>query len=108
MTLTLKFAKFDSKLMVCPACDDEYTHVEEVQIAARGEDEMPNEITVDAVTGRVETHGNSPAPTGTVVHDGRRQRIAVTGHCESGGHNFAIVFTQHKGQTLLEVVLIDK
>ncbi len=108
MTLTLKFDKFDDKLMVCPACDDTYTHVEKVQIAARGEDEEPNEITVDAVTGRVETHGDSPAPTGAVGQLGRRQRIAVTGHCEQGGHNFAIVFTQHKGQTLLEVVLIDK
>jgi hypothetical protein len=28
----------------------------------------------------------------------------VSGHCETGGHKFAIVFTQHKGVTFVEMV----
>jgi hypothetical protein len=74
-----------------------------VRVAARREDREFNEITVNAITGQIGTHGETPAPTGSLVGTGRRQRVAVTGYCEEG-HSFAFVFTQHKGGTYVEVI----
>jgi hypothetical protein len=79
--------------------------MEIVYIAARREDEEANEITVSAVTGQIRTHEKQSAPAGPAVGDGRRHRIAITGHCEGdGAHKFAVVFTQHKGWTIMEAV----
>jgi hypothetical protein len=102
----LTFDATDDGLLLCPECGHDATHVEHVRVAARREDRDVNEITVDAVTGRVTTHGETPAPMGE-LREGRRHRIAVTGHCEEG-HCFAIVFTQHKGGTFVEVVPDDQ
>jgi hypothetical protein len=90
--------------LLCPSCGSEWTHIEIVYVAARQEDGPFNEITVNAVTGQVKTHGDQPAPVGPTSGEGRRQRIAVTGYCETGSHKFAIVFTQHKGQIFAETV----
>jgi hypothetical protein len=101
--LILRFEDRDDRLLLCPVCGFNATHVDEVRIAARREDRDFNLVTVDAVTGRVATHEQSPVPVGEAVAAGRRHRIAVMGRCEEG-HDFAIVFTQHKGSTFLEVV----
>lgn len=90
--------------LLCPACGSEWTHSEIVYVAARREDGPTNEIAVNAITGRVEANGDQAAPAGPAVGEGRRQRVAITGTCESNGHTFAIVFTQHKGVTLVEAV----
>jgi hypothetical protein len=91
--------------LLCPACGAEGTHMEIVYIAARREDEEVNEITVSAVTGQIRTREKQSAPAGPAVGDGRRHRIAITGHCEGDGeHKFAVVFTQHKGWTFMEAV----
>lgn len=90
--------------LLCPACGSEWTHSEIEYVAARREDDSFNEIAVNAITGQVKTHGDEAAPAGPAVGEGRRQRIAVTGVCETGDHTFAIVFTQHKGVTLVEAV----
>ena len=88
--------------LICPGCRSSYsTHIELVQVAARGEDRDFNEISVNAVTGRVETHGSTPAPTGP-FGEGRRHRITLSGFCEECGHEFALVFLQHKGDTIIE------
>lgn len=86
----------------CPHCGFNYTHVDLVDIAARREDEPAATITADAITGQVITNSEVPAPLGTRVGEGRRQRIALVGHCE-GGCDFAFVFTQHKGETYVEL-----
>jgi hypothetical protein len=91
-------------LLLCPMCRWDATHLEIVRVAARQEDEKPNEIVVNALTGQINTHGQEPAPAGQARGVGRRQRVAVTGFCEEAGHRFAIVFTQHKGGTFVEVV----
>ncbi|MFJ8910620.1 hypothetical protein [Amycolatopsis sp. NPDC102389] len=101
--MKLKFDDHDGSRLLCPTCDFAATHVDVVRVAARAEDREFNEIFVDGVTGRVATHEDSSAPVGPRMGTGRRHRIAVTGHCESG-HGFAIVFTQHKGETFVEVV----
>jgi hypothetical protein len=90
--------------LLCPVCGTEWTHSEIVYVSARREDGSFNEISVNAVSGQVTTHGDQAAPAGPAVGQGRRQRIAVTGYCETGRHNFAIVFTQHKGVTCAEIV----
>ena len=90
--------------LLCPACGSEWTHTEIVYVAARREDDTFNEITVNAITGQVKTHGDQAAPAGATQGEGRRQRIAVTGFCEENDHNFAIIFTQHKGVTFAEAV----
>jgi len=94
----------DNGLLLCPVCDWNATHMEIVRVAARREDRDFNEITVNAITGQIATHGEVSAPTGPKEHEGRRQRIALTGYCEEGNHSFAIVFTQHKGGTYVETV----
>ncbi len=91
-------------LLLCPACKADTTHTEIVRVAARQEDTDFNEITVNALTGQVVTHGPQPAPAGPALREGRRQRIAVTGYCDEGAHSFALVFTQHKGGTYVEMV----
>jgi hypothetical protein len=88
--------------LLCPLCGFEYTHVEIAYISARGEDQVPNEIGVNAVTGRVETQMPYTPPAGS-DGEGRRHRIALAGSCENGCE-FAIVFTQHKGSTYIEAV----
>jgi len=94
----------DNGLLLCPVCNWDATHMEVVRVAARREDDDFNEITVNAITGQISTHGAVPAPTGPAQGEGRRQRIAVTGYCEEGQHSFAVVFTQHKGGTYVETV----
>jgi hypothetical protein len=94
----------DNGLLLCPACGWDATHLEIVRVAARREDQHSNEITVNAITGQITTHGDMPAPTGSKEGEGRRQRVAVTGYCEEGQHSFAIIFTRHKGGTYVETV----
>ncbi|MEV6350271.1 hypothetical protein [Actinoplanes sp. NPDC051851] len=94
----------DNGLLLCPTCGWDATHVEIVRVAARLEDQDLNEITVNAITGQINTHGGEAAPAGPKEGEGRRQRVAVTGYCEEGQHSFAIVFTQHKGGTYVETV----
>jgi hypothetical protein len=88
----------------CPVCGEAHTHVDVVYVSARREDQEPNEIMVNGVTGGVVTHNPVGAPAGTAVREGRRHRIALAGYCEVNGHKFALVFTQHKGVTLVETV----
>ena len=94
---------YPSAILRCPQCGDEWTHVDEVRIAARGEDAPFTHIRVDAQSRRVETHCQDPAPTGIEVGDGRRHRIALMGWCETCRGTWALVFTQHKGITFVEV-----
>lgn len=93
----------DDGLLMCPRCEDTYTHVEQVFVSARREDGLPNEIAVNALSGQVRTHEPQAGPKGSGVGIGRRQRIALGGSCEGCGGRFALVFTQHKGVTLVEV-----
>jgi hypothetical protein len=102
----LRFEDQDDRWLLCPVCDHNAIHIDAVRVAARKEDRDFNEITVDAVTGRVTTHGDDPAPLGEAVKQGRRHRIVLMGWCEQR-HGFAIVFTQHKGTTFVEVVQTD-
>lgn len=98
----------DGNLLACPLCGDtDGTHVDTVYVSARQEDHNPQEIHVHAVTGQI-THESVSAPTGPAVGEGRRHRIALTGWCEMCGREYAIIFTQHKGQTYVETVEVNE
>lgn len=90
--------------IACPLCGFSCTHINRVEIAARSEDQIPSHIAVDATSGTIETRADPPV--GSAVGEGRRHRIALIGTCEGCPATFAIVFTQHKGDTLVEVVRI--
>ncbi len=95
----------DQELMLlCPECGYEYTRVNGVRVAAHDEGREPNAITVDAVTGQVITHADTPVPVGLKTDTGRRHRVALMTECENG-HSFAIVFTAHQGKTYVETVM---
>jgi hypothetical protein len=85
-------------VMACPSCRDPYVHVDRVLVSARQEDGPFNEIAVDALSGKVETHRDTPGPG----EERRRQRVSLLGWCESCGEEFALVFGQHKGVTYVD------
>jgi len=89
----------------CPHCGDQWTHIDRVDVAARSEDGPFSNITVDATTGQIGTQGD-PA-VGTHVGVGRRHRIVLVGSCEICGAALELIFTQHKGQTLVEWVMAE-
>lgn len=91
-------------VLVCPSCNGDYVHLDQADIAARTEDADFNNISVNARTGRVTTHGAPPA-FGMDIGVGRRHRIVVAGTCELCGAVLELVFTQHKGQTFAEWVV---
>lgn len=103
MSIRIDTDNRDVGTLACPHCDDEYIHIDGVQISARSEDVAPNEIAVNAITGKIETHRSERAPWGRVFENGRRQRIVLTGWCEMCNVHFSIVFLQHKGQTFVEL-----
>lgn len=89
----------------CPHCGDQWTHIDQVDVAARREDGPFTDITVDATTGRIDTQGATAI--GTHVGIGRRHRIVLAGSCEICGATLELIFTQHKGQTLVEWVMAE-
>jgi hypothetical protein len=91
-------------MLCCPVCDFDYTDVENVGVAARLEDEVTKHLVLNTATGALD-HAES-VPMGTRVGEGRRSRVALMCSCENG-HRFAIVFTQHKGQTFVEIAVIQ-
>jgi hypothetical protein len=90
--------------LCCPLCGDTNTHLDEVAVAARpsGEDGPIAEVGLNA-RGAV-TNRAGLVPESRSVGRGRRHRFALIGWCESCDGRFALVFTQHKGVTLVESV----
>lgn len=89
--------------LCCPLCGDVFVHVDAVQVAARpdGED---GPIAGFRVTSTGSISGRGDVPVGPHAGEGRRHRIALTGWCEMCEGHFALVFTQHKGVTIVESV----
>lgn len=94
-------------LLMCPCCGTTYgPHVNMAYVSARREDREPEEIRVHGITGEV-TRDGMDAPVGSKVGVGRRHRIALTGWCDQCQGEFAIIFTQHKGETYIETQIIN-
>uniref|UniRef100_UPI003F496C1A hypothetical protein n=1 Tax=Streptosporangium sp. CA-235898 TaxID=3240073 RepID=UPI003F496C1A len=98
----------DENVMTCPGCGGPCgPHLEHVYVAAREEDREFTYVHVDAKTGEVDTLTPEIPPAGG-LGDGRRHRIALTGYCDGCGIEFAVIFTQHKGATHVEVTRINE
>jgi hypothetical protein len=90
------------EILRCPECGEGGgTHLEIVRVSARGEDEPVNEISVTTGSGAVVTHRADQAPVGA-YGVGRRDRVSLIGSCEMCNGKWAVIFTQHKGTTVVE------
>jgi len=89
-------------LLFCPLCGFDHTHLERVEIATRpdGEDGRVAACAVD-VGGHVELDADVAQGR---VGEGRRDRAALRFWCEGCDGHFAVVYSQHKGQTFLDDV----
>lgn len=87
-------------VLKCPVCGFDATHVDAVAVAGRAEDGPEAYAQLDRFG--LLSYPES-VPTGAEAGEGRRHRIALIGSCEVG-HEFAIVYTQHKGTTFVETV----
>lgn len=90
--------------MACPLCGETNTHVDRVAMTGRdpGEDGATVELGILANGAIVDATGKVPPSRHVGV--GRRHRIALIGCCEHCEGEFALLFTQHKGVTLVETV----
>lgn len=94
--------------MICPKCGHPQVHIEGAHVSARPIEDGPiTEIRATNDGGvQVSLPGQEgpswAGPVGT-FGEGRRQRVSLLGECEAGCR-FAVVFTQHKGDTVVEVV----
>ena len=90
-------------VLACPLCGGGNLHLLRIHVSARREDGPFNEVAVSPGTGAVSTHLPDPGPQGDRVGEGRRDRAALTFGCEQcPARSFALVFTQHKGDTYAE------
>ena len=88
----------------CPQCHGEYTHHDEVEVHARGEDEPTRLIQIDGVEGTVSDHGESTQHAESNPSE-RRQAVRIRCWCEMCDGTFSIETIQHKGQTTLQIVM---
>jgi hypothetical protein len=83
--------------MACPLCGGEYTHVDDVVMSGRGQEDGP--VTTTRVGSDGLMKGQTVSPSGS----GRRHTITLLGSCEMCGGGFLITFEQHKGQTFIGI-----
>lgn len=88
-------------ILGCPRCDDDHVHVDDAYVAGRPREDG------DVVPVHVDSHGRltqpheGDLPVGEFGR-GRRHAVSVGGWCEGCGSQFAFVFTQNKGRTIVE------
>jgi hypothetical protein len=103
--------KLNDDRLLCPDCGEQFVHMDMVYVSApaggTGHDDHREEITVNAWTGQVVTHGDMPGPIGS-IGVGDRHRVVLGGWCETCGSDFGIVFTQWEGETVLDVVRLTE
>lgn len=90
----------------CPVCNETMgTHLDEVTMMARpdGED---GPLVARHLDDRGQLADDTAAPVDSELGEGRRHRIVIEGWCENGGHRFALIFTQHKGETYFEAKVL--
>lgn len=87
---------FDRLILRCPWCQSPYTHIDEVQMQARGEDEPIASVQVRLDTGAVQVLQTGQT---TGRYSDRRHSVALCISCEECGKYGRIAFAQHKGIT---------
>jgi hypothetical protein len=94
--------------LCCPLCGDSNTHLDRAAMAARVTGEDGPIVEVGILQNGVVTDETGHIPPSSQVGEGRRTRIALFGWCELCNGQFALLFTQHKGVTLLESVDLNR
>jgi hypothetical protein len=91
-------------VMSCPVCHDENgTHVDGVLALTRAREDSEPVYLALLADGRLNHVRDGEHPNG-FADTGRRHEFALVGWCEMCGGNWALVFRQHKGQTLIKVM----
>tara|TARA_R110000787_G_C13070758_1_gene408987 strand:+ start:73 stop:489 length:417 start_codon:yes stop_codon:yes gene_type:complete len=87
----------EEKVMQCPICKFDYTHITGVEVFSRSIEDAEEHVhtKVDMVKNltkveNVKGYGRNPSA--------RRDGLILSGHCENG-HKFEINIAQHKGNT---------
>ena len=83
--------------LLCPGCDSEWTHIDQVICEARYEDDPITQIRLGLVPGDVTMEP-------TTVREGksrRRHSVTLLMWCEICSHEYGICFAQHKGNTFV-------
>lgn len=104
----------ESAGLACPLCGHYSVHLTGVSMSVRGrEDGDEHHLTARIGLERADRRWGGDvgpivlypqgAPASVTHRTGRRSRLALRGWCEGGCH-FSILFTQHKGDTIVEVV----
>jgi hypothetical protein len=88
-------------LLLCPICEYQFVHIDQVQIAAqpKGED-SPQEKSIVYLTSDNSDHPSFSAPFADRCT--RRHYVSLIGWCENCGATFAVSFIQAKGWTFVE------
>jgi hypothetical protein len=81
-------------ILLCPVCGDSYSHVR-TAYTRKGNDEG------EAVDAYPHTKNNGSTPS-------RRSALCVLVDGETCGHSWEVVFQQHKGQTFVEVWVVNE
>ena len=97
---TVPFLFTDGYALLCPHCQSNYVHIDDVYVAGRPrEDSEVHPVHVDA-GGRTSSDPSISLP---IAGLGRRHVFALKGWCEGCSGHFTLEFTQHKGQTLVAI-----
>ncbi len=86
------------QILACPACGEDYTHIERIEVGARSEDSPAIVVQVDAITGEVL---RQRLPASTDMPSRRRHWLTIFVQCEMCGATTPVTFAQHKGWTLV-------
>jgi hypothetical protein len=95
----LRFDLRDGVTLLCPACQGDYLHHDNIATYARGED--ADETTVVTTCPHRGT-SNIALTSGASNPSSRRNGMAVRFYCELCSVISELTLAQHKGQTLLE------
>ena len=85
--------------MPCPLCDEPYTHIDDVIMAGRPQEDGPFEPVQVDHRGNIKEHYIDYS----FLKRTRRHSIGLIGWCESCEGRFAIEFCQHKGATVVRL-----
>lgn len=95
---------FNEGSLQCPQCSGRSTHLVDVIVSAHEEGGPPTKhVGVNPRTGEVREP--EYAPTGS-VGEGKRDRTSLVFTCEECPNAFAVIFTQHKGDTIVDAVRV--
>jgi hypothetical protein len=98
----LSFDENQHHILLCPVCDGDYVHIDDVYVAGRPRED--GELVPVSVDHRGQVREGTQAAL-QIPDAGRRHAFSLRGWCEICGGQFALEFKQHKGQTVVRAVV---